>query len=225
MKRVLSFITVCAVALSISFSANAQVKFGVKGGLNLTNLSGSLVEDVKGALSTYTGFHAGVALQVGLPFGLAIQPEVLYTQSGVKLSKDLVPSLSNVGDVLAKLSVGSVQVPVAIQWGIKLGPVKPFVQAVPYVSFPVVKNLDLSAFNMNVNENLDNIFGSLDYGVGLGAGLDIWKIQASVKYNWALGKLVDASDMTVGEVVVKEIVDEIRGAALSGLEVSVALFF
>jgi hypothetical protein len=225
MKRFLSFVTVCAIALSISFSANAQVKFGVKGGLNITDLSGSAVEDVKSALSTYTGFHAGVALQVGLPFGLAIQPEVLYSQSGVKLSKDLVPSIGNLGDVLAKLSVGSIQVPVAIQWGVKLGPVRPFVQAVPYVSFPVVTKLDLSALNMNVNENLNKVFGSMDYGVGLGAGVDIWKLQASVKYNWALGKLVDAADLGAGEVVVKEILDEIKGAKLAGLEVSVALFF
>ena len=225
MKRVLSFITVCAVALSISFSANAQVKFGVKGGLNLTNLSGSVVEDVKGALDSYTGFHAGIAVQVGLPFGLAIQPEVLYTQSGVKFSKDLIPSIGNMGDVLAKLSIGSIQVPVAIQWGIKLGPVRPFLQAVPYVSFPVVKNLDLSAFNLNVDENLGKLFGSMNYGVGLGGGIDIWKIQASVKYNWALGKLVDAANMTASDLVVKEIVEEIKGSKLSGLEVSVALFF
>ena len=221
MKKIISFIAVCAVALSISFSANAQEKFGVKGGLNLTNLSGDVVADIKDAFSTYTGFNVGVALNVGLPFGLAIQPEVLYSQSGAKITETL-PLL---GDMAAIVSVGSIQIPVGIQWGIEVGPVRPFVQAVPYISFPIshVSKIDVGG-EISKKELANDLFSSFDYGVGLGAGVDIWKLQASLKYNWALGSFVKVNEQNTQDIIDQLGVD-LKGTKLSGLEVSVAFFF
>jgi hypothetical protein len=31
------------------------------------------------------------------------------------------------------------------------------------------------------------------YGVGLGGGLEVWKLQVSARYNWNLGPLAKAS--------------------------------
>lgn len=221
MKKILSFLTICVVALSISLPANAQVKFGVKGGLNLTNLSGDVVADIKDALSTYTGFNVGVALNVGLPLGLAIQPEVLYSQSGAKITETL-PLL---GDMAAIVSVGSIQIPVGIQWGIEVGPVRPFVQAVPYISFPIshVSKIDVGG-EISKKELANDLFSSFDYGVGLGAGVDIWKLQASLKYNWALGSFVKVNEQNTQEII-DQLGADLKGTKLSGLEVSVAFFF
>lgn len=227
MKKILSFLTICVVALSISLPANAQVKFGVKGGLNLTNLSGDVVADIKDALSTYTGFNVGVALHVGLPFGFAIQPEVLYTQSGSKIK--MLPEGGFFHDLLEDINtrfvVGNIQIPVGIQWGIEVGPVRPFVQAVPYISFPIshVYKIDVGG-EISKKELANDLFSSFDYGIGLGAGVDIWKLQASLKYNWALGSFVKVNEQNTQEIIDQLGVD-LKGTKLSGLEISVAFFF
>jgi hypothetical protein len=223
MKKIVCLLTACALALSISFSANAQVKFGVKGGLNMTNLTGGLVSDATNIFKSYTGFNAGVALHVGLPFGFAIQPEVLYTQSGSKIK--MLPEGGFFDDLLEDLNtrfvVGNIQIPIGIQWGVELGPVRPYVQVVPYIGFPVS-----FSFKSELTEEVEKIdrenFKSLDYGVGAGIGIDVWKLQVSARYNWSLGKLYTEQDPTIFD----QMLEKGKGdAKLSGFELSLALFF
>lgn len=224
MKKILSFLTVCALALSISFSANAQVKFGVKGGLNLTSLSGEGIKgDMKDIFKTYTGFHAGLALNIGLPLGFAIQPEVLYTQNGAKMEADLSGLLGSGSKISASVATGAIQVPIGIQWGIELGPIRPFVQAVPYISFPVVGMIktNVGGEKDNMSTELD-MFSSFDYGAGVGLGIDVWKIQISAKYNWSFGSYVKGD--TVDSEVVWDSVD-LSSSKISGFELSAAIFF
>ena len=67
-----------------SFSAlQAQVKFGVKGGVNFAN-----VTDSDGG-KTRIGFNGGV--QVGIPVTeqISVQPEALYSSQGVKGDDDM----------------------------------------------------------------------------------------------------------------------------------------
>lgn len=221
MKKILSFLTICVVALSISFSADAKVKFGVKGGLNLTSMSGNLGQDLKGILSTYTGFHAGAALNVGLPLGFALQPEILYTQNGVRMNFS-----SLLTDLKATLSVASIQVPIGIQWGINLGSIRPYVQAVPYFSFPVSYIMKASGGGVQQTEKLDSEdFKSFDYGFGLGLGVDLWKLQVSAKYNWSLGTIVKGSNEPFFGDDWQDVNYDLRSGKLSGFELSVALFF
>lgn len=62
-----------------TFSASAQVGFGIKGGLNLTTLN---VKDPELSYDSRTGFHAGLFLR-GRFANIGIQPEVLlFTQNG-----------------------------------------------------------------------------------------------------------------------------------------------
>lgn len=223
MKKIISFIAVCAVALSINFSANAQVKFGVKGGLNISNLSGGLVADATNALKSYTGFNAGVALHIGLPLGFAIQPEVLYVQSGskMKLFSEEGPLDKLFEDYQTSFVVGNIQVPIGVQWGVKLGPIRPYVQVVPYIGFPL--SFSLKSELAESTQKIDKAnFKTLDYGVGAGVGLDVWKLQVSARYNWSLGKLYTDQESTVFD----QILDKGEGdAKLSGFELSLAIFF
>ena len=62
-----------------AFSAQAQIKFGVKGGLNLPSLNaqGGSVD-----LDAATGWHGGLMLELKLPI-IGIQADALYSQVGV----------------------------------------------------------------------------------------------------------------------------------------------
>lgn len=234
MKRFFSIIAMLSLALVISASANAQVKLGVKAGVDMTTLSGDFNADFKNVLTNYTGFHAGLALKIGLPLGLAIQPEVLYTQEGITVDKDLdldfLDDLGVIGDLNLNhsLVVGSIQVPVALQWGISLGPVRPFIQAVPYISIPVSHVFKVTSNTNNEKTKLDNdLFNTLDYGVGLGAGIELFKmIQVSAKYNWALGTMIDP-DLDKASTLLENLgwKDTFKKSNISGLQISAAIFF
>lgn len=74
---------ICTLLLAFiivgSISVQAQIKFGVKGGLNLPSLNaqaGSI------NLDAATGWHGGLMLELKLPI-LGIQADVLYSQIGV----------------------------------------------------------------------------------------------------------------------------------------------
>lgn len=67
--------------LVVTSQAQAQIRLGVKGGMNLANVSGNLAnEDI---YQNKRGFHAGAVLNVGLIKNfLSVQPELLFSQKG-----------------------------------------------------------------------------------------------------------------------------------------------
>jgi hypothetical protein len=77
-----SMLTAAAFASSNTYAQG--IRLGIKGGANLSNLSGDLAnEDV---YENKYGFHGGLMLNVGLIGDgfLSIQPEVLFSQKGYK---------------------------------------------------------------------------------------------------------------------------------------------
>ena len=67
----------------------------------------------------------------------------------------------------------------------------------------------------------------LEYGLGLGGGLEIWKVQVVCRYNWNLGQLFDASGNAAGAADffgnAKESV--FNNKNFGGVTLSVALLF
>ena len=77
------------LGLSISF-AQAQAKFGIKGGLNYSNLSGDLTTEE--ANQSKVGFLGGIVANFPLSSDnfISIQPELLYSQKGYQFRDDEV---------------------------------------------------------------------------------------------------------------------------------------
>lgn len=80
MKKILLSLTLAAGAMA---TANAQtgIRIGVIGGANLASFTGPDKTDTK---SKY-GFSAGAAFNFGLSDLISIQPEIRYSQKGIKL--------------------------------------------------------------------------------------------------------------------------------------------
>lgn len=104
---------------------------------------------------SYPGFLAGAAVNFNLPFGFAIQPEVQYMQK-----------VLNMG-YLGTWNIGFVEPGVGLQYGFDLILLRPFVAVTPFLSIPTDKDM------------------SLNYGVGVGGGLDIWRFQVHAQYKWS----------------------------------------
>lgn len=153
-------------------TANAQHAV-VKAGFNYTNAS---VESLKAGK---TGWQVGVGFQTGQWTGFSLQPEILYKVKGVTLED------------ATKVSINSVEVPVNIQWGPDLLIARPFIFASPFLGVNLgTKFSKESSLADTINKNLRR----LEYGLGLGVGVNVWKLQITGKYNWNFGKITTWSD-------------------------------
>ncbi|MCG1036905.1 outer membrane beta-barrel protein [Polaribacter sargassicola] len=82
MKKII--LTICLV-LGLSQISNAQINFGLKGGVNYNNSGdatfSSTGNDVLEGAESKSGYHAGIWFRGNLPIvGLYLRPEIVYTQ-------------------------------------------------------------------------------------------------------------------------------------------------
>ena len=107
-----------------------------------------------------TRYHAGLTMQYRTFWGLGIQPSLLYHCKDARSEN---------------LQTGYLELPLGIQWGPDLILFRPYVEVAPMVSVAVNSRID------------KDMLRRLEYGVGVGGGLEIWKLQISARYNWDLG--------------------------------------
>ena len=163
MKRFIIVITLCVMTFWGSHTSMAR-GFGITGGASFTG-----IRDVTSGLTT--GYHAGMTYKFDLPFGFAIQPSLLY-----HAKSSMVEDAYENGDPL-DLKAGYLELPVSFQWGPDLILFRPFLDVAPFVGYGLDSNISW------------DILQRLEYGVGLGVGLDIWKFQVIGRYNWNFGPL------------------------------------
>jgi hypothetical protein len=170
MKKIIVILAVLIVAIN----ADAQIKLGIKAGLNVSDMSFSnrkgIGENLDNLYANRTGWHLGMAMKVKIPaFSLIVlQPELLFSTKGF-----------NGEGNREKLRLNYIEIPINLQCGFELGKVRPYAELSPYFSYLIGSNKALDALN------------SWDGGVGLGVGIDIWKLQISGKYMWGFGKVGD----------------------------------
>ena len=75
-------IIICVLLLGIHQVTNAQLHFGLKGGVNYNSDSfEEVTNDVLNGAKSKTGYHAGVWFRAKIPaLGLYIRPELVYTE-------------------------------------------------------------------------------------------------------------------------------------------------
>ncbi len=187
MKKVLTLIV---MAVAFAMPSKAQVSFGVKGGLNLTNMTvdkGSL-EDL---FKNKAGFFAGVTVKVGLPLvpGLAFDGAALYDQREGDI--DVVNPSGN--KTTEKLKSQSIQVPINVRYEIGLGEsANVFIFAGPQFGFNIGdKTKSLSEFKEVSGEWT---LKSSNFSANVGLGFTIMShLQLTANYNIALGKTGEVS--------------------------------
>lgn len=205
MKKILVAAAMLVAGLLAADNASAR-GFGVTAGLNFNTAN---VKEVQ--LDAKAGFSAGFTYLLELPLGLSVQPSLVYTQK--------TADFSTIGNIEAMQKVGSVNLPVSVQWGPDLIIARPFLDVTPYVGYSLSNKLEGGL--KGVVEGTTSLENKFEYGVGVGAGLNLWKLQAIVRYNWNFGTLGDFSDFTnlgVGDF-------KTENETFGGVTVSVAYFF
>lgn len=170
MKRILT--VVLAALMLTGISASAQAKWGVTAGLNF-NTSKFTEVDVKAR----TGWSVGGTCLVDLPLGFSVQPSLLYHQKGANITNELSQSM------------GFLELPVSVQWGPDLLVFRPFLDVTPYVGYALSNKFSASVAGIVLSDEGWKGKERFEYGLGLGAGVNVWKLQFIARYNWNFGSL------------------------------------
>ena len=204
------FFTLVVLLATMTVAAQAQVKFGVKGGLNLTHMKfdNSIVDK-----SNQTGFFIGPTINFTLPVvGLGIDASALYDQRSAKIegSDD-------------KLKQQSIQIPINLRYGFGLGNTASFfIFAGPQFGFNIGdKSNPIEVGNQAVNDwTLKS--SNLSANVGLGLML-LSHLQVSANYNVAIGTTGEFNPITsTADTAWKTITGKTKANAW---QLSVAYFF
>ncbi len=169
-------------------SAQAQVKFGLKGGLNVTNMS--LNSEVFDA-DNQTGFFIGPTVKFTLPIvGLGIDASALYDQRDAKVKVE-----DDGSSVESKIKNQSINIPINLRYGVGLGSTASlFLFAGPQFGFNV-GDKNQSLYKDVAQWRLKS--STFSVNVGLGAML-LSHLQISANYNIACGK---TGETTVSEAL------------------------
>ena len=196
---------VIVASLLIAVSAHAQL--GVVAGVtsSKTDLD---IENVKNA----TMYHVGLTYKLDLGL-IAIQPSVLYNMKGARF--DTLNKETTADDFEYK--TGYLEIPVQLQAGLNLGLARIYGFVEPFVGYAVSNGIK---YDKDIRKTWDNIRNKVEYGVGLGAGVElIQHVQVSLKYFWNMGEMY-GTDVNLGKIA-----STVGEQKANGIAASVAILF
>lgn len=204
MKKI--FALAVLVLSMVAATANAQVKLGVKGGLNVTNMS--LDKSVVDA-SNRAGWFIGPTVKISLPItGLSFDASALYDQREAKVTDGSDDDVYSVN-----IKQQSIQIPINVRYGIGLGSMASvFAFAGPQFGFNLGSDKTLVENYSEWTWKKSNISINLGLGVSL-----INHLQVTANYNIACG--------TTGEFTVGDGVKSVVKGKNSAWQIGVAYYF
>lgn len=207
MKKLFTLIVLVA-ATYFAVPANAQLKFGIKGGLNITDMS--LSNDVF-ETSNRTGFFIGPTIKFTLPIvGLGIDASALYDQREGEVNVEADDNTL----VSTRLRQKSINIPINLRYDIGLGSLAAvYLAAGPQFGFNVGdKNQSLYKDVAEWRLNTSN------FSVNVGAGVMLLgHLQVGANYNIVCGK--------TGEITVLDGAESVLRGRSNTWQISAAYYF
>lgn len=166
MKKIFGALMI-AVCIGMAMPVQAQIHFGVKGGLNLSKAS---LSDIPGNFKkdNFTGFFIGPMAEVNIPIvGLGVDASLLFAQRGVKVSE---------GNDEYTVKQNGLDIPVNLKYNIGLGSLLGlYIAAGPDFYFDFEKKSGIDKKKAEV-------------GINVGAGVKLLNhLQVGANYNIPLG--------------------------------------
>lgn len=172
MKKIFSALLI-AVCMGMAMPAQAQIHFGVKGGLNLSKASFSHVnENFK--KDNFTGFFIGPMAEFNIPIvGLGLDASLLFAQRGIKVSE---------GKDEYTVKQNGVDIPVNLKYNIGLGSLLGiYLTAGPDFYFDFSSDKTIQDIKTNKKKS--------EVGINVGAGVKLLNhLQVGANYNIPLGE-------------------------------------
>lgn len=177
MRKLVSTLLVM-MCLLLAVPAQAQLKFGLKGGIDMSKVTTEIGDNA-------TGFFVGPMMEATLPIvGLGVDVAALYSQSGVKFVDSDAEQLK------------SVEVPINLKWTVGLGSTLGVFAAVG------------PQFGFNLDNGVDAALKSKKcaVSVNVGVGLKLLRhLQLGVNYNIGASKMAAKYDVGNLEEVIEAV--------------------
>jgi opacity protein-like surface antigen len=198
MKKILT-IAVLFAALMTTVPAKAEVKFGLKGGLNLTSMS---LDANAISKSNQAGFFIGPTFKFTIPIvGLGFDASALYDQRKAEVDNTSVKQQS-------------IQIPINLRYGIGLG-------STASIYFFAGPQFGFNVGDKDIKTDVGNwTFKSSNISANVGLGLMLLgHLQVSANYNFGLGKTGELEQNIPGAI------KSIDDGKLNAWQIGVAYFF
>lgn len=205
-RRYLMAVALAVVLCHLPFSnASAQVKLGVKAGIDASEMSFSGDVFKK---SNRMGYFIGPVLKFPL-LGLGFDISALYSKRNAEVNGTI-----NGQEGKYKVSDKQIVIPVHVRYGLTFNGGGIFAFAGPQFGFTLDNDED--------KDLIDNVASwrsrDSDLSVDIGGGVTIGKVEVTINYNVPLGK--------AGEVRVKDAADEVFSkGTYKTWKISAAYFF
>lgn len=209
------FFTSAFIAMSMwlaAGTAQAQVKFGLKAGVNVTSMSlDSKVLDA----SNRAGFFVGPTVKFTLPIvGLGIDASALYDQREAKVKLDDYETEST-------MKTQSINIPINVRYGWGLGSMaNVFLFAGPQFGFNV-GDKNQSIFKDAAQWHLKS--SNFSVNVGIGATL-LSHLQLTANYNIACGKTGDVTVTSAAGDIISDALGKDKGRT-NAWQIGLAYYF
>lgn len=206
------FIALAALVVSVSAFAQSGIIAGVTS-------SSTELKDAADNAADITLYHIGVTRRISLGL-IGVQPSLIYNVKGTRLEDFDSKSIN--------FKTGFLELPVQVQVGLPIAGFRPYAFVEPFVGYAITNSAAGQSTNIqNIQNKLqsvkwDNIKNRLEYGAGIGAGIDLFnRLQISVRYFWNLGELYDGAE-------IKDLINSgtavMKNEKCSGIMASVAIF-
>lgn len=183
MKRIKSLLFIILGLANGAFAG--QVGFGLKGGVDFTNMGGDFFS-VFGANSKI-GFSGGLFFDFELDNDFSLQPEISFVQKGLKINDVYLTFPSPSGPFNYSYNIDYVEAPVLLKLNTNLCPsIDGNIFVGPFLSFLLDARNSFAGQNFPAFLNYAPYTNYVDFGLTLGAGLEIGKVMIDVRYDFGL---------------------------------------
>ena len=180
------------VGLPATSQAQLPISFGIKGGVNIANISFDDFDDN----DSRTGFNIGAVLDIGIPmFPVGIETGLYYSQQGTTF--DITETFDGMPvrmDGTIKLDYLTIPVLAKVNFG-PPGPFSPHILAGPYAAFVLNAEEEFSSNGQSETVDISDDVESLDFGLTLGLGADfnlmVTTISVQGRYSFGLSDIFE----------------------------------
>jgi len=162
------FVVLTLIGLTLLTPIQAQIRFGIKGGVNLFSVHfNNLGENFN--TDNMTGFQIGPYMEAIIPLtGFGIDAAAIYSRKGLKVNTETQ-------------HLDYLDIPVNLHWNMNLLLLKTYLAAGPYMG---IKLSGSNPFFENVQDQIkEKSFGA---GINMGGGIYLGPLQLGLVYSLGL---------------------------------------
>jgi hypothetical protein len=202
--------TISAVFIFLTIALQAQIGFGLLGGVNFQNINGKDISGNKLKNGLLTGFHAGVNVNILVAPEFYFQPGLLFSVKGAKNDFFSPPTKAS-GDLVTTTRLSYIEIPLNLLYRPQLGNGYMLLGFGPYFAFGIggKENSEFGSLSFkrdvkfkNTVTNLGDLLGTAYYrpfdaganiffgyelsmGVFLQLNAQLGLLKINPEYSWA----------------------------------------